>query len=74
MEKLKNLFNKLIKFIKWALVFSKKQCLNYIVNLPELNEDEFNILERAYFKHETLRRINNKKIDEIKKNDLDKVE
>lgn len=66
MEKLKNFYEKLVKAFKWFMVFSKKQCLNYILNMSELSDEEFNTLERAYFKHETIRRINYKNIEKIK--------
>lgn len=65
MEKLKTLYEKLVKAFKWLMAFSKKQCLNYIMNMAELSEEEFNILERAYFKHETLRRLKNNEISRV---------
>lgn len=65
MEKLKTLYGKLIKAFKWLMVFSKKQCLNYIMNLSDLTDEEFNTLERAYFKHETLRRLKNNEISRV---------
>lgn len=65
MEKLKTLYEKLAKAFKWLMVFSKKQCLNYIMNLSDLTDEEFNTLERAYFKHETLRRLKTNEISRV---------
>lgn len=65
MEKLKTLYQKMVKAFKWLMVFSKKQCLNYIMNMSDLTDEEFNTLERAYFKHETLRRLKNNEISRV---------
>nr|QWT28850.1 hypothetical protein [Mycoplasma anserisalpingitidis] len=59
MDKLKKIYQKLTSFLKWFVAFSKKQTLNYIYNAPNgLNDEEFDILEKAYLKHKLYRSLN----------------